>query len=244
MQSTHQMLFRVASKFNVSTSTIVDVLSSKSFLVGDRPTSKISREMLGVLEDYFAMGKGSNNNSEDNVSSHFTKREDSNNDLQSKKEAKHLTINEDDIGIDFQSLFDNYVDKKTNQIIIVDPYIRMHYQIENLMHFLDYLRKTVKNKNNLNIRLITFNKKDFKELTIERLKKISDDLNRFGINFTYKLDDSIHDRFVKVDDKWKIMMGRGLDIYKESKLTEISHYDLKMRKCRGFNITYLPEGSF
>jgi ATP-dependent Lon protease len=98
--------------------------------------------------------------------------------------------------------------------------------------------------NNLSIELITNNRAEYKRFTIETLDKISKNLCQYGVNFSYHLDEFIHDRYIKVDDDWKILMGRGLDIYKETKLTEISNYDLKQRNCKKSNITYLPKGSF
>jgi hypothetical protein len=47
-------LFRVASKFNVSTATIIDILSSEGFELVNRPTTKVNEDMLNLLDDYFS----------------------------------------------------------------------------------------------------------------------------------------------------------------------------------------------
>ncbi len=54
---------------------------------------------------------------------------------------------------------------------------------------------------------------------------------------------SIHDRSITTDSGWKILLGRGLDIFQ--RMTD-SPFDLatkyqKYRELRGFGITYLRE---
>ncbi len=50
-------LFKVASEFNVSTSSIVDSLSEAGFEVANKPNSKITPEMYEALEEVYRADK-------------------------------------------------------------------------------------------------------------------------------------------------------------------------------------------
>jgi translation initiation factor IF-2 len=50
-------LFKVASEFNVSTRSIVDTLADEGFDIADRPTSKLTAEMVAVLEEIYGDDK-------------------------------------------------------------------------------------------------------------------------------------------------------------------------------------------
>jgi ATP-dependent Lon protease len=228
-KSKSEKLFKVAAKFNTSTPGIVDILSSKGHDIEDRPTTVINETMLNILENYFT--------EEETPIYDFKPKT-------SHKNAKHITISEGDSEVDFKFIFDGYIDENTDTIVIVDPYIRMPYQIENLMYFLRYVLSTRKSKDNLTVKLFTNNKENYREYTIDTLDKIAKHLIKHRIKFSFELDGSIHDRYVKIDNKWKIIMGRGFDIYKKTRLTEISNYELKLRDCKNFSITYIPNGSF
>jgi translation initiation factor IF-2 len=53
-------LFRVASEFNVSTVSIVDLLTDKGFDIANRPTAKITSEMYEVVEGAYGDDKARN----------------------------------------------------------------------------------------------------------------------------------------------------------------------------------------
>lgn len=50
-------LFKVASEFNVSTMSIVDALADEGFDVANKPNTKITSEMYGVLEEVYGADK-------------------------------------------------------------------------------------------------------------------------------------------------------------------------------------------
>ena len=56
-QQKPKKLFKVASEFNVATQSIVDTLSDNGFDVANRPNSKITPEMYGVLEGIYGSDK-------------------------------------------------------------------------------------------------------------------------------------------------------------------------------------------
>lgn len=57
---------------------------------------------------------------------------------------------------------------------------------------------------------------------------------------TFEFNPNQHDRFIQADSGWKIILGRGLDIFlkPEGKFNVADLYQEK-RKCRACEITYL-----
>ena len=77
---------------------------------------------------------------------------------------------------------------------------------------------------------------------IDRLDDIKDDLALTGIEFDYKIRD-FHDRTIKTDTGWTIMMGRGLDIYEKYSPYSVAANKQELRKCKEFMVTYLKNKS-
>ena len=64
-----------------------------------------------------------------------------------------------------------------------------------------------------------------------------------GIQFTVTWDETIHDRSIRTDHGWKLLLGRGLDIFQKG---SGSQYDLgsrrqEFRQVFAFGITYIRE---
>ncbi len=58
-----------------------------------------------------------------------------------------------------------------------------------------------------------------------------------------KVDETIHDRSIRTDDGWKLILGRGLDIFQKG---SGSQFDLgsrrqEFRQVFAFGITYIRE---
>ena len=86
---------------------------------------------------------------------------------------------------------------------------------------------------------MTWNSEDFKDNSREYLQSLKDSLNESGINFSYKFEDH-HDRFIQTDTGWKILLGRGLDIFhKVNSKISLAHRDQTKRRCKACEITYL-----
>ena len=68
---------------------------------------------------------------------------------------------------------------------------------------------------------------------------LADSLLPLGIDFKFELN-TIHDRSITLNNGWKIVLGRGLDIYQKTN----GRYDIaellpEKRLCRACEITYL-----
>jgi ATP-dependent Lon protease len=61
-----------------------------------------------------------------------------------------------------------------------------------------------------------------------------------GIVFSYEFSDTIHDRHIILDNGWKIVMGRGLDIWQKTNgWFDLSEFIQAKRQCKGCEVTYL-----
>ena len=63
-----------------------------------------------------------------------------------------------------------------------------------------------------------------------------------GFHLSYRFDDTIHDREIITDTGWKIILGRGLDIFQkyDGNNTFLLQNSLQeYRPCKNFGITYL-----
>jgi hypothetical protein len=140
--------------------------------------------------------------------------------------------------ISYKLLFQNYL-VGASKITIQDPYIRYHHQFENLVEFCQLLEDVKKDGQDLHFELVTWNSDDFKDNSREYLQSLKDSLSESGINFSYKFEDK-HDRFIQTDTGWKILLGRGLDIFHkvDSKIS-LAHRDQTKRRCKACEITYI-----
>ncbi len=82
---------------------------------------------------------------------------------------------------------------------------------------------------------------------LEYLLQIKKSAGVLGIVFDVELVDptAIHDRSITTDTGWKILLGRGLDIFQrmaDSPFDLATKYQ-KYRELKGFGVTYLRETS-
>lgn len=163
------------------------------------------------------------------------------------KEVKELKtgqkrIFENQKGISYESLFADYLEGG-KKIILQDPYIRQLHQFKNLMEFISLLLKMKPSGEDIELHLITDNDRDYIEDSKANFEGLKDDLVSAGITFTFEFDSSIHDRYISIDNGWKILLGRGLDMFqKSSNAFSIATYLQSQKKCRSCEVTYIKEG--
>ena len=163
-------------------------------------------------------------------------------------QEQHLTIQENQHGISFDTLFGPYL-KGASKITVTDPYIRLFYQVRNFMEFLETVVKQKPIEEEVAVHLIT-TEDDFKgDQQKEHFDRISKSCLTTGITFTWEFDESrtIHARHIITDHGWKILLDRGLDIFQ--------HYDMgdaftfanrlqQFRACKAFEVTYVKNTEF
>ena len=148
-------------------------------------------------------------------------------------------IRDNQSGISYDNLFGSYLLDAT-KIKIIDPYIRLPYQLRNFMEFVRLVSEKKEPLQEIELHLVTANSEDYIEGVKEKFDQITYSLESMGINFTYEFDEFIHDRSIDMNNGWKIILGRGLDIYqKTGGFADITDYIQERRLCKACEITFV-----
>ena len=156
-------------------------------------------------------------------------------------EASQIVILDNQIGISYNSLFQRYLDGAT-EIEVIDPFIRMAYQMRNFMEFCQLVASIKEVDQEVKIKLLTYNIEEYIEDAKHYFNEMRDSLEEFGVYLEVEMKDSIHDRSIITNNGWKIILGRGLDIYQKTNgCFDLAEYDQSKRKCKACEITFLRE---
>lgn len=148
-------------------------------------------------------------------------------------------IMDNQTGISYALLFGDYLVGAT-EVKVIDPYIRLPYQLRNFMEFAQLVSKRKQRADEVQLHLVTNNNEDFIENVRGAFRQMAESLAPLGIFFTYEFDDNIHDRSINLDNGWKIVLGRGLDIFqKTGGWYDIAEYDQEKRQCKACEVTYV-----
>ena len=158
-------------------------------------------------------------------------------------QEQHLTFQENQQGVTYATLFGPYL-KGARRITITDPYIRLFYQIRNLMELLETLARLKSDEEEVAVHLVTV-RDDFRsEQQIDYLAQMQTAGAAIGIHFTWTFDttNSIHARHMVTDHGWKILLDRGLDVFQPYEMNDAFAFSNRLqqfRKCKAFEVTYL-----
>lgn len=162
---------------------------------------------------------------------------------QPKLAPKNIPIKEDQKGISYKLLFKDYLVGAT-EVHLTDPYFIHRYQQKNLHEFCRMLLAMIPLGEELTLKVFTA--KD-KEIPLEHKFELQDLANSFnGTPLTVQVEledpEKMHDRYIESDNGWKIILGRGLDIFQRMEYK--NSYDLAKtvqteRRCRAFEVTYV-----
>ncbi|PHS52816.1 MAG: TIGR02688 family protein [Lutibacter sp.] len=148
-------------------------------------------------------------------------------------------IRDNQIGISYDLLFGAYLLGATD-IRVIDPYVRLPYQLRNFMELAKLIAEKKDPEVEVKLHLVTANNEDYIENAKEAFEQISYSLESLGIIFTYEFDDYIHDRSIAMDNGWKVVLGRGLDIWqKTGGWFDINEYVQEQRLCKAHEITFV-----
>jgi len=153
----------------------------------------------------------------------------------------HQTIIKDNqTGVSYKRLFAPYL-MGANRISIQDPYIRLPYQMNNLLEFCVMLSNIKQPDEEINLEVVTWNTEDFMLDAAHLFEELQSSLIDIGIHLTVKFEDH-HDRFIKANNGWKITLGRGIDIFEKIEgRFNVASLDQTKRKCKSCEITYLKQ---
>ncbi len=156
-----------------------------------------------------------------------------------KPQPGQIIVRENQTGISYDVLFSAFL-KGATEIKIVDPYIRMPYQLRNLMEFMKLVHDIKPTYSEVKVHLVTNNNEDYIQDAKEAFDSMKFSLESSEIKFSYEFADNIHDRSITLNNGWKIILGRGLDIWqKTGGWYDINEYVQEKRLCKGCEITYV-----
>jgi ATP-dependent Lon protease len=148
-------------------------------------------------------------------------------------------IRDNQIGISYDILFGAYLLGATD-IKVIDPYVRLPYQLRNFMELAKLIAEKKEPELEVKLHLVTANNEEYIENAKEAFEQMSYSLESLGIIFTYEFDDYIHDRSIVMDNGWKVVLGRGLDIWqKTGGWYDINEYVQEQRLCKAHEVTYI-----
>lgn len=156
-----------------------------------------------------------------------------------KLSSKFIEIRENQRGVSYKSLFGDYM-RSATKMTIVDPYIRATFQIDNLVDLIRTFVESAKETEGLQIELHTYETDEKLPVLIDNLDQIQDDLVKYGIDFSYAFD-ADHDRSITLDNGWRFILSRGIDIFEKFDRFSLSNQRQELRRCRSFSVTYVED---
>lgn len=161
--------------------------------------------------------------------------------LPGRKELMH-----GDIGYDYETLYKEYL-KGAKVIQLEEPYLSMHYQMANLVRFVEMLVK-IGDCRSFSIYTKPCERPEDTERVRQQLQQLSDtiaDMETTDMHIDFKFDETMHDRCIRTDTGWRIDTGRGLHIYQNLNPDrerpnpfQMGTFDLALRPTHSTTITY------
>lgn len=143
--------------------------------------------------------------------------------------------------ISYKKLFGDYIEGAT-EFVVKDPYIRFPYQLRNFIELCSLIEDTKQNEQIVHIHLVTNKNDEFLENTRKSFEEMISSLSNQGITLSYEFSDILHDRSIEMNNGWKIILGRGLDIWhKTTGRFDIAEFDQEKRLCKEFEITVIRQ---
>lgn len=153
----------------------------------------------------------------------------------------HRLIKNNQNNISYKNLFGDYL-KGATEFIIKDPYIRLPYQLRNFMELCRLIAETKQDGFITCIHLVTNYDEEYQKNSIQAFDEMIKSLSDQGIELSYEFSDNQHDRSIDMNNGWKIILGRGLDIWhKTNGRFDIAEYDQAKRLCKEFEVTVVEK---
>lgn len=156
---------------------------------------------------------------------------------------QHLVFHENQRGLSFDKLFGPYL-VSAKRFIITDPYLRMFHQLRNLMELMETISKLQGPEDEVIVHVVTVEDDSNGDRQTESLQKIAEACTGVGIQFSWAYDTSgtKHDRDITTDTGWKIVLGRGLDVFQRFELNDAFSFANRLqqhRQCKEFSVTFV-----
>ena len=158
----------------------------------------------------------------------------------------HIVFAENRKGVSYEKLFGPWVEGAI-KIVVTDPYIRIFYQVRNMMEFVEMMIRRKQPEDQVSIHLVTTPDEGNVAGQRELLNSIVEACVGSGVEFTWAFDGSgtAHARHISTDTGWKIVLDRGLDIFqpppRKSQGFVLGDRLQEYRLVKGFYVTYVRE---
>lgn len=128
----------------------------------------------------------------------------------------HIVVPENTRGWSYRRLFAEHL-RCAQRIEVRDPYIRVFFQIRNLMEFLHMVHDLVPEGDEIAVHLVTQSDAETSQKQEEFLNQVAENFTGSRIMFTWELDanPNFHARSIMTDNGWKITIDRGLDLFQK-----------------------------
>lgn len=130
--------------------------------------------------------------------------------------------------------------QKVRILRAIIAYIRAPFQIDNLLELIQTIREVSSNPEELEIHVSTQNEEEKKQEMREIFDALEQELQGYGITFSYDFK-ADHDRWIAMDNGWKILLSRGLDVFEKFDRFSLGNVRQGERRCRAFSITFTKE---
>lgn len=160
--------------------------------------------------------------------------------LAAQAKEGHREFREEQRAVTYAKLFGPYI-AGAREITIKDPYIRKPYQVRNFSEFLETVFNCTDRSDEVHVHLVTgYTDAQYIDEQIDGLNMLQTVFGKLGIVFTYEFDESGHDRSIVTDTGWRVILGRGLDIYQpfDSNWLNPLTRQQRLRRVRAFEVTY------
>ncbi len=164
-------------------------------------------------------------------------------DSKAEPKAAHISFMENQRGVNFESLLGMHL-KGAKKITITDPYLRIFYQIRNLMELMELIVKLKSEDDEVEVHVVTSHD-EFKTSSQEDcLLQIQESCEAAGVTFSWEYDETgtVHARHIVTDTGWKILLDRGLDIFQHYEMNNSFSFANRLqqfRACKSFEVTYI-----
>ena len=117
-------------------------------------------------------------------------------------------------GVSYENVLLPYLVGAT-KISIVDPYIRRPHQVRNFGDLVGLIALAKEPADEVLIELATcqHDQEQHRQDQLERFRALAAAAQAMGVELDIKLLDGIHDRSVRTNHGWRILLGKGLDIW-------------------------------
>jgi ATP-dependent Lon protease len=155
----------------------------------------------------------------------------------------HFVYAENRKGVSYDKLFGPYLDG-ASLLVVTDPYIRIFYQIRNMMEFVEMVIRRKRPEDQVRVHLVTAPDEGSVSRQRELLDSITAACTGSVVEFSWAFDTSgtAHARDIVTDTGWKIVLDRGLDIFQPPIRTEGFSLGDRLqdhRVIKGFYVTYV-----